>query len=103
MVLAGFQGSYEQAGHRGFSVLVEKDDYLGAIFLIQSRAVEQSDQERLHAHLLQTNFPVSVVTETGMLFCPWCGVNLKRFYRGRETELSRPNLSIPLSDGPSPL
>jgi hypothetical protein len=77
-------------------VLIENDDDLGAIFLIQSRAVEQSDQERLHAHLLQTDFPVSVVTQTGMLFCPWCGADLKRFYGKRTAELDRPGLSISL-------
>jgi len=97
----GFQGSYEQAGHRGFSVLIEKDADLGTRFSIQFRAVEKSDQERLLA-LLHAEFPVSVATETGMLFCPWCGVNLKRFYGGRTAELDRPGLSISLSDGPSP-
>jgi hypothetical protein len=45
--------------------------------------------------------PVSVVTEAGMTFCPWCGVNLKRFYGKRTAELDRPGFSIPLSDGPS--
>jgi hypothetical protein len=76
-------------------MLIEKGDP-GARFLIQSRAVEQSDQERFHT-LLQTEFPVSVVTETGMRFCPWCGVNLKRFYGRRTAELSRPGFSVPLS------
>lgn len=38
---SGFQGSYEEAGHRGFSVTIEEDDYLRARFLIRSRAVDQ--------------------------------------------------------------
>jgi hypothetical protein len=92
---AGFQGNYEAAGHRGFAVLIEKDDYLGTRFTIQSRAVDQSNQEELHTHLLQTTFAVSVVAETGMRFCPWCGVDLKRFYGKRTAELHRSGFSIP--------
>jgi hypothetical protein len=30
----------------------------------------------------QGPFELSVVTDTGLLFCPWCGTSLKRFYRG---------------------
>jgi len=99
---AGFKGNYEQAGHRGFSVLIEKDDCLGASFLIQSRAVEQSDQEREHVLLQSTDFPVSVVAQTGMRFCPWCGIDLKRFYGSRTAELDRPGYSISLSDTSTP-
>src|ERR1041385_3721788 len=88
----GFGDTYGNAGHRGFSILIKKDD-LGARFLIQSRAVEQTDQEQFHA-LLRTEFPVSSVTETGMRFCPWCGVNLKRFYGRRAADLNRPGFSI---------
>jgi hypothetical protein len=98
----GFKGSYESAGHRGFSVLIEKDDYFGTMFFSQARAVDQSDRDRLSAHLTQTDFPVSAVIQTGMIFCPWCGVNLKRFYGKRTAELDRPGFSIPLSDVASP-
>lgn len=89
---SGFQSNYEQAGHRGFSVLIEKDDYLGARFLIQCRTVEDSDQERLHRILERSDFPVSIITTTGMMFCPWCGTNLKRFYGKRAAELDRPGI-----------
>jgi len=99
---AGFKGRYEQAGHRGFSVLIEKDEFLGARFSIQSRAVESSDQERFCRAIKPSEFPVSIATETGVMFCPWCGVNLKRFYGKRTDELTRSGFSIPLFDGPSP-
>ena len=66
----GFQGKYQQAGQRGFSVLVEKDDDGGTRFLMQSRAVEPADQDRLQTYLSQTDFPVSVVIETGMPLLP---------------------------------
>jgi hypothetical protein len=79
-------------GERGFAVLVEQDDNLGARFLIQSRAVAKQDQERLK--IASADVPVALVTETGLTFCPWCGVNLKRFYRKRFVELDRPGYSI---------
>jgi hypothetical protein len=53
----GFKGGYEQAGHRGFSVLIEKDEYLGTRFSIQSRAVERSDQKRFCRTIQPTEFP----------------------------------------------
>ena len=93
----GFQGNYQQAGKRGFSVLIEKDDDGGTRFLMQSRAVEQADQDRFYTHLSQTDFPVSVVIQSGMLFCPWFGTNLQQFYGSRVEELNRPGFSVPLS------
>ena len=93
----GFQGNYQQAGQRGFSVLIEKGDDGRARFLMQSRAVEQGDQDRFHTHLSQTDFPVSVVAQTGMIFCPWCGTNLQQFYGSRVEELDRPGFSVPLN------
>jgi hypothetical protein len=85
----GFEGNYEQAGQRGFSVLIEKGK-----FLLQARAVEQSDQERLHGQLETADYPVSSVIQTGMQFCPWCGVNLMHFYGKRTAELDRPGFSV---------
>ena len=92
----GFPGSYEQAGQRGLSVLIDKDDQMGGRFLIQARAVDRSDQEQLQGVLGGVSLHVSLVSETGMLFCPWCGTNLRRFYGGRVRELDRPGLSISL-------
>jgi hypothetical protein len=91
---AGFQGHYDSAGDRGFAVLVERDDDSVARFLIQSRAVAKGDQARLK--IASADVPVGLVTETGLTFCPWCGVNLRRFYAKRIDELDRPDLSIHL-------
>jgi hypothetical protein len=98
----GFEGRYAEGGRRGLSVLVENGADLGARFSIQSRAVEISDQGEFQRILQPSTFPVSIVTETGMQFCPWCGVNLKRFYGNRAGELDRPGLSIPLPTQSSP-
>ena len=93
---AGFKGNYGQAGHRGISVLIERCETLGTRFLIQYRAVDRADQEQFHSSLENVDFHVSVVIETGMTFCPWCGVDLKRFYGKRTEQLDRPGFSIPL-------
>src|SRR5229473_7880860 len=87
----GFQGNYEMAGERGFAVLVERDDRLGIRFLLQCRFVAQKDQSRIQ--ITSTDVPISYVSETGMLFCPWCGANLRRVYGKRIAELDRPGLS----------
>ena len=71
-----------------------KETEVGPAFLIQCRFIDPKDEHAFTA--LETPFPVSLVTETGMLFCPWCGKNLPRQYGGNLKELSRPELSIPL-------
>lgn len=81
---------------RGFSVLIERDQTLGVIFRIQSRAVEKVNEDALKATLRTSDFPVSLVVETGLAYCPWCGVNLKIYYAKRVDELARPRFLIPL-------
>ena len=95
----GFEGAYRSAGDRGFSVLTDKDETFGVRFSIQSRAVSQADQARFQHEFgsRSSDYPVSTVAETGLQFCPWCGVNLKRFYEKRVAELDRPGFSIQLS------
>ena len=91
---AGFKDAYESAGERGFAVLIDPDETLGTRFTIQVRMVDQQDQRSLQSQLGTTAFPVSLVTETGMLFCPWCGVNLGRYYRKRAAGLARLGYSV---------
>jgi|SRR5579883_1539958 hypothetical protein len=90
----GFKSAYDGAGRRGFAILVEPDATLGPRFIWQHRALEMGDENKLAA--LKLEFPLSVVTDTGLLFCPWCGKNLRTFYGRHAAELSRPGLEIPL-------
>jgi hypothetical protein len=90
-----FQDLYETAGERGFGLTVEVAEGLrGAGFLLQARAVDASN-DAFHAHLGTTPFPVSTVTETGILHCPWCGVNLNEYYASQARALARSDLRIP--------
>jgi hypothetical protein len=88
-----FRSYCEEAGRRGLGVVVEETE-IGPRFLIQCRSIEPNDEEAFKA--IMTPFPVSLVTQTGMLFCPGCGKNRRRRYRRYAKELSRPELSIPL-------
>jgi len=99
MVLRRISWNIRECWHGGFSILVERDETLGAIFLIQSLAVDKVNEEALKDILRPSDFPVGLAVETGLAHCPWCGVDLKRFYGKRVDELVRPGFSIPL--GPS--
>ena len=88
-----FRSYYEEAGRRGFGVVIEETE-VGPTFLIQCRSIDPKDEQAFK--VLNTPVAVSLVTQTGMLFCPWCGTNLRRRYRRHVKALSRPELSIPL-------
>ena len=84
----GFEGNFENAGRRGLSVFFANADGIG-MFLVQARAVEPG--------VTETGFagPISLVIETGIRFCPWCGRNLKSWYQASLSELTRSDLRIP--------
>jgi hypothetical protein len=88
-----FRSYCEEAGRRGLGVVVEETE-VGPTFLIQCRSIDPKDEQAFRA--VNTPVPVSLVTQTGMLFCPWCGKNLRRRYGRHVKDLSQPELSIPL-------
>jgi hypothetical protein len=77
------------AGQRGFAILIGVDPMIGPYFVWQHRAVEKGREGDE-----QGPFELNVVTDTGLLFCPWCGTNLKRFYRGSAEQLVRPGFEV---------
>jgi hypothetical protein len=81
---AQFQGIYDNAGRRGFSILVGMMGDEPA-FLLVHRAVDDDDVVRGPAGLL-----VATLTHTGLLHCPWCGTRLAKFYRRSIPDLLRP-------------
>ena len=88
-----FRSYCEEAGRRGLGVVVEETE-VGPTFLIQCRSIDPKDEQAFTA--VNTPFAVSLVTQTGMLFCPWCGKNLRRRYGRHVKDLSRPELSKPV-------
>jgi hypothetical protein len=90
-----FKSQYDAAGQRGFAILVDRDKTIGPYFLWQHRATEMGNETKLSDW--KTDFPVSLVSQTGLLFCPWCGKSLVNFYGRHAAELARPGFEIPLS------
>ena len=83
-----FEGTYEAAGGRAFSILVDFQPPDDPSFILQHRAVEL-DQE-----LPAIPIPIAVVSEVHILFCPWCGRNLREFYGATAASLVRPGFRI---------
>jgi len=88
-----FSNAYRNAGQRGFAIIVGVDPVLGPYFVWQHRAVEQGRESEV-----QGPFDVIIVSDTGLLFCPWCGTDLKRFHDRSADSLVRPGLEVPISD-----
>lgn len=85
-----FQGHYQNAGERTFSVLVDRDSSKGSVFIFQHRALNPGDE--LPASL---EVPVSTISEVRIHFCPWCGRDLGRWYKRWVDELRRSGLRVP--------
>lgn len=83
-----FENHYQVAGERGIAVIVDMPDG-EPLFLVQSRAF---DRNRTPA--LDTPEPMSLVSETAIHFCPWCGRPLAKWYAKDLLELARPDLTI---------
>lgn len=86
-----FEIAYRSAGQRGFAILVGMDTVVGPYFIWQHRAVDKGREAEV-----QGPFDSNIVTDTGLLFCPWCGRNLKRFYHRSADRLVRAGFEIPL-------
>jgi len=76
-----FNNLFSEAGERGFAILVEKNTF-GLTFLIQCRSVKEISDKPLNL-----NQPISLVSETGILYCPWCGVRLEKYYKNYQNDI----------------
>ena len=85
-----FRNNYDLAGDRSIAVLVDRYSDGEPEFLLQSRAFERGQEPPD----LSTAVPMSLVTESRMQFCPWCGRNLARWYRKTIDALMRPGFKI---------
>jgi hypothetical protein len=85
-----FKNSYDLAGDRSIAVLVDRCSDGGPEFILQSRAFEKGQEPPD----LSTAVPMSLMTESHMQFCPWCGRNLAKWYRKAIDVLIRPGFKI---------
>jgi len=88
---AGFEGNYQRGGHRGAGIVVNRALPDHAFFVLQFRAVEPGSEKEVSG---PPHISVSLVSDVGMQFCPWCGTNLTEFYGTRINDLYRPGLAI---------
>jgi hypothetical protein len=59
-------------------------------FWLAFRSVRQQDLTRLPPQVLPPDVPVTISTSRRIFRCPWCGVELERFYQGRSDKLLDP-------------
>ena len=83
-----FEWRFQSAGERGFAVFAAFEDSDGPIFVLQHRSLDTD--------AIAPNVPVkiSLITDSVIEFCPWCGAHLKRYYKKRARELDRSKLRV---------
>jgi hypothetical protein len=85
-----FEGHFQEAGLRGTAVFAANTEGESPLFILQFRSTEGERPTSEVKGLL------TLVSDTVINFCPWCGVRLSRCYRRTWKELDRSDLKIPL-------
>jgi len=85
---AVFKGYFEMAGSRGFGVFSSTQNRSEPAFILQHRAIDPDSP------IPSTDFPLSLVSDVHIQFCPWCGANLRKQYAKSYEELDRSELQI---------
>jgi hypothetical protein len=87
----GFRNGYKFRHERGFIVFARPpipNVTAGPSFFFGFRALERSKQENFGQVVKgKLDGCMSLSGCTGMRYCPWCGVELRRFYRNTWKEL----------------
>jgi len=86
---AEFKDCVAKAGKRGIAIIVDAAEENNLGFLIQYRGTDFGN-----SIVVQTNHIVSLAQETGIIYCPWCGTNLRECYKRYAEKLSRTDLKI---------
>src|ERR1700753_1600940 len=84
-----FKGWYEEAGSRGFTVLVGRNATGGPQFVLQHRAVDKGLEESVTSQV-----PISSVSDIHIQYCPWCGRKLDKWYGNKIDELYREGFKV---------
>lgn len=53
-------------------------------FFLVFRAVNEGDEAALAESGKGSSVKVSIRSSQGIAYCPWCGANLRRFYKSRD-------------------
>jgi hypothetical protein len=82
-----FEGWFSEAGLRGVGIYCYRAEDKGLQFVMQYRALDPS------APVPHSESPMSFVCDMHILWCPWCGANLRDFY-GDAPIPERPELKV---------
>jgi hypothetical protein len=85
-----FQGWFEASGNRGLGVFVSTQGDSEPAFILQHRASDPGVPPP------RTDSALSLISDVHIHFCPWCGANLRKFYRDSLRDLDRSALRVPI-------
>ncbi len=85
----GFEGMLGSAGERGFGTFTAQYPEGEVVFVLQHRALDEGAEAPPFAPS-----PLSLVSDLLIQVCPWCGVELKEFYRNDLKKFDRTDLKI---------
>jgi len=85
----GFKSHYDAAGQRGHAILIGRDSMGKPEVTMQYRAVDIGEELEV-----KTDSPVSTVVDIRIVFCPWCGRNVEKWYGADVDSLDRKGLRI---------
>jgi len=88
-----FRSWYDDAGSRSFGILVDRDRGGTAEFIFQHRAIDRGTEA-----VVATDAPLSLVSDIRIVFCPWCGRRLGKWYAKHIRELIRPGLRVSIPE-----
>jgi hypothetical protein len=82
-----FSHAVSAGDRRGLSIRISKPEGpLPMGFLLSFRTLDPVGRQRLIVLLAGEELGATLECSQGILFCPWCGTDLRRFY-GRRTDL----------------
>jgi len=65
----------------GLNIVVAEDQDRNNCFALQFRAVAESDQDTIVSRIGYFEKPVVLKWRKFINFCPWCGKDLRKFYK----------------------
>ncbi len=64
------------SSERGFSIIVQVVEPDIPVFIFQHNAITPVPEA-----VIEAKVPISLRSQTNILYCPWCGVKLHKHYR----------------------
>lgn len=87
----GFKAHTEIAGERGFGIFSDPTTPPSRIVL-QCRAADSA----VDSAQVSAPYPISVVSEIVIQYCPFCGKHLESWYGDKLRRIARPDLAVKL-------